>query len=210
MTSLKRWLPSLLLCCLSGCCSLSQGMVALFCGPSQGPWAKVSYRTPEEALKTFQAAVAREDVEVIYKSLSPDWKRREGFGVMEAHLVWEKLKEKYPGIHALGLAQVIATPTQEPKVVEYDLEVAFQQFRVRLKRYAYFSVVVAGEDGPVPHGDFVPRLQRHAFIRPGAEISRVQVSIPEVEIPNLRLEDVIQITVGREWKVDAFGPVPKT
>ncbi len=210
MTSLKRWLPSLLLCCLSGCCSLSQGMVALFCGPSQDPWATVSYRTPQEALKTFQAAMAREDAEVIYKSLSPDFKRREQVGKIETHLILEWLKKEYPGIHVVGLAKIIATPTQEPKVVEYDLEVASQRFRVRLKRYAYWSVVVAGEDGPVPHGDFVPRLQRHAVIRPGADISRVQVSIPEVEISNLRLEDVIEITVGREWKVDAFGPVPET
>ena len=212
MPPVKPWLP-LLLCCLPcGCCSISQGLTALFCGPSEEPWATVSYRTSAEALKTFQAAIAREDVDIIYKSLSKDLKRRWGVGRLEAEVAWAQIKKQQPGIHVVGLARIVATPpSQDPTVVEHDLEVAGQQFRVRLKRYNYWSVVVADEDGPIPYGDYVPRLSpKHLRIRRVGNTSAVQAHIPEVEIPRLRLEDVIEVTVGREWKVDGFGPVPKT
>ena len=70
---------------------------------------------------------------------------------------------------------------------------------------------IADEDGPIPYGDYVPRLSpKHLRIRRVGNTSAVQAHIPDTEIPRLRLEDVIEVTVGREWKVDGFGPVPKT
>ena len=122
MTLHPRWLLGLL-CCLpaAGCCSIAQGMTALFCGASKEPWATVSYRTPKEALRTFQEAVAREDVDVIYRSLSKDLKRRWRIGLLEAHAAWAKVKEHVPGIHVVGLAKIVATPIQEPTVVEHVL-----------------------------------------------------------------------------------------
>ena len=77
MTLHPRWLLGLLSCLpAAGCCSIAQGMTALFCGASKEPWATVSYRTPKEALRTFQEAIGREDLDVFYKSLSADFKRR--------------------------------------------------------------------------------------------------------------------------------------
>lgn len=210
MTPHPRWLLGLL-CCLpaAGCCSISQGMVALFCGASEDPWAKVTYRTPKEALRTFQAAVGREDVDVIYKSLSKDFKRRHGIGILEAKLAWQKIKEQIPDIHMVELAKVVATPIQQPAVVEYVLEVAFHRFRVRLKRYHYKSVVVLGPDPdqPIPHGDYLAGFSQHLQIRHRGEVSDVRVDIADLEIEDLQDEDIIEITLGREWKVDLFEPV---
>jgi hypothetical protein len=186
-------------------------MTALFCGPRKEPWPTVSYRTSDEALRTFQEAIAREDKDIIYKSLSEDLKRRWQIGRLEVEYAYEKIKEQVPGIHTVGLAKIVATPLQKPTVVEHELEVAFHRFRVKLKRHNYWNVLVAGEEGPIPHGDYVRTLSPTILqIRGGADTSAVQIRIQEVEIPHLRLDDVIEITVGREWKVDAFGPVPET
>ena len=208
MTPHSRWLLGLL-CCLpaAGCCAIAQGMTALFCGASEEPWATVSYRTPKEALWTFQQAVAREDVDVIYKSLSRDFKRRHGIGILEAKLAWKKIKKEIPGIHSVGLAKIVATPIQEPTVVEHVLEVAFHRFRVKLKRYQYWSVVVPGPDQPIPHGDYLPSFTGKLRILHRDDTSTLDVHLSDVEIEDLHAEDIIEITLGREWKVDLFEPV---
>lgn len=210
MTRALHWLPGLL-CCLSlvGCCAISQGMVALFCGPSTDPWVKVSYRTPKEALETFQAAVAREDADVISQSLSPDFKRSRGLGRMEVGVVLAWLKKEFPGFHTLGLAKIVATPTQQPTVVEHILEVAFHRFRVRLKRYTFKRVVVAvpGLDEPIPKGDYLPDFSRNLRIIPREETSTVEVRDLEVDVPDLLAENILEVTLGRTWKVDLLKPV---
>ncbi len=210
MTSPLRWLLGLL-CCLpaAGCCSIAQAMTALFCGPSKTPWLRVSYRTPGAALLTFQKAVARDDVGVIYNSISPDWKRRDGFGRFEAEKVWKILKQKYPGIHTVGLAKIVQTPIQEPTLVEHILEVAFHQFRVRLKRYEYWRVVVPGPDPeePIPKGAFLSSFSQNLRITHQSETSTVDVHIPGIEAEELIAEDILEVTLGREWKVDLFVPV---
>lgn len=207
-----RWLPGLLCCIcglpLAGCCAIAQGMTALFCGAREEAWPTVSYRTPREARLTFQEAVARDDSLVIYKSWSQDFKQRWGLGILEHEVAWRKIRTEIPGIHTLGLAKVVATPRQEDTVVEYVLEVAFHRFRMVLKRYNYYSVVVPGPepDQPIPKGDYLPDFSRNLRIRHRGEMSDLAVQISDLEIPGLLAEDILEVTLGREWKVDLFEP----
>lgn len=211
MTPSLRWLPGLL-CCLSfaGCCSISQGMVALFCGPSTEDWTTVSFATAENTRKTFQQAIARDDSLVIYRCWSEDFKRAYGLGILEHEVAWAKIKKQIPGIYALGKAQVVATPVQEATVVEYILEVAFHRFRMRLKRFNYSRVVVPGPGQPIPKGRYLKDFSRNLVIRHGDESSTLEVRNLEVDVPDLLVEDVSEVTLGREWMVDLFEPVTDT
>lgn len=206
----------------TGCCWLGESLVALSCGKRSQPFVTKSFRIPKDALDTFLGAVARDDADTVYESLSPELVRRWGVGKGEWPTLWKMIKENITAIHALDRARVVAKGRQTRDTAWFRLEYAGYQLRVELRRYAFVTCEYeeAGEDG-----DWV-LLREGAYIRqdygglvqvqPHAEGTRATVQHPGVEFLELAGADIQLLAVGREWKIldlrmvdpDAPGQTP--
>jgi len=124
---------------LSGCCSLAR----FFCGPDRSEWVSERYDTPRQAVQTLFEAIRRDDAEVVYLSLARSCRQRLGLDGLTTKIAWQRLREKVPGLHVAGYAE-IPEPTLHGKdrasvavavegyVVEVDLErQAYQEIRYR-------------------------------------------------------------------------------
>ena len=45
-------------------------------------------------------------------------------------------------------------------------------------------------------------LQKLLKMLPHDEYSPIQATVPGPEFPGIHVEDVVEVTVGREWKID--------
>lgn len=87
---------------LSGCCSMAR----FFCGPDRTPWVSVDYTSPEKAVRTLLEALRRDEPEVVYLSLSNDYRRQLGVDATTMQLAWPKIRAENPGLHVAGYAEV--------------------------------------------------------------------------------------------------------
>lgn len=209
----------LLLLSVSGCCTISLGLASLFCGPRQDPWVEISYRTPRDALETFVAAVARDDVDTICRTLSYEFKSQQLIGEIECDIAWGKLKEQIPGIHLVDQAEISAPAELPGRRVGYTLTIAGSQIEVLLREQLYWEVIYASDPGEVIRGELrggdfgevlidysgiVDDLDDHMTLNiEGNET--VITALLRLPIPSTR-DQILSATVGREWKVDAFIP----
>ncbi|MHC5066415.1 MAG: hypothetical protein ACYTG5_20870 [Planctomycetota bacterium] len=205
---MRRWqrcfLATAILLVTPGCCSLAQ----FFCGPDQSPWIPKSYGTPEDALATFLEAMRRDDSRQLYKSLSEDFKRREGLpGALEFELAWRQLRASYSYLHLLSNAEVGNSAPRGSRYHSFDLSIGGEVYRVSLRRQDFIRVVyvVPELEEPLEAGRYVDSLE--GFLRidpPDLAGLDIVVTLPEMEIEELSHEDLLRAEIGRSWKLDAF------
>ena len=196
--------PALLLFC-SGCCDLA----LYFCGPDKSHWTPISYRTPQEALETFREAVRRDNVRIICESLSSELKERWGLpGCFEAAVAWERIKERAPGTHMLGRADVTGPERLSATRVRYRLEVGGVTVDIELARLAYAGVRFAYEGDQEPRDrnlesgtiDDLVRVTQQGFD------STVELRIDQLDLPNDA--EITHVVASYEWKVANLRRVP--
>lgn len=184
-----------------GCCTLAR----LFCGPDDSEWVQIDFRTPRAGLATFMEAVRRDDCRVIYDSLAETFKERQSLGLFEGCVFWERLKEGQSGLHLLGYAQVTELESR-PRRAAYELEYSGYRFRVELVQqqlWAFFTDL-----------EHTPEISRFADISdlvqwPRTDGQSVVIQLPDPADlgPIVELDDVLEISIAREWKVDRFAQV---
>ncbi len=196
-----RLLPLLLLLVTPGCCSLSMGLSALFCPPRPDPWVSISFATPEETIDTFLGAIARDDIEVIYLCLSEDFKAEKDISNVDAAIAWKMLKEEVPGIHLADQAKRKSLQIQGGTRAVAALELASNKMILRLSRQDFWSLRTQFDGDPEEHGEFIPQLGSHIAAFPMDDKSSIRVLIPGIDIRNLQTSEIVELRLGREWKV---------
>lgn len=119
-----------------GCCTLAR----LFCGPDRTPWVSVDFATPERTVRTLLEALRRDDPEIVYLSLSSDFRDRLGVDSQSAKLAWPKIREQNPGLHLAGYAEVPPAVRRAPDRADVRLDVEGQAIEIELVREAYWLV----------------------------------------------------------------------
>jgi hypothetical protein len=201
----RAW-PVVLLCgSLPGCCTLAR----LFCGPDTSPWVHRSLRTPGAALATFLEAVRREDRGVIYECLGDRLKASLGLtGRIEVDLAYDTLKERVTGLHLLGYARVEEVRGGGlPGTVDYVIEAHGHRLVATFGEYSYWTVWVdeVAEDGerrPQAYGGSIADLRRS--VRLDQERGTLLVQVRSSSLPSAPEEDLREVTVGTEWKLDGL------
>jgi hypothetical protein len=121
---------------LSGCCSFAR----LFCGPDKTPWVSIDYTQPERAVRTLLEALRRDEPEVVYLSLSNDYRKRLGLDSMTAQLAWSRIRDANPGLHLAGYAEVPPAHHRGDDRAELRLDIEGRQVEVQLVRQSSLSV----------------------------------------------------------------------
>ena len=197
---------------LGGCCAISQSLSALFCGPTQAPWAVKAFDTPHAALQTFLGAVSRDDVETIYLTLGYDFKKAAGIGELEFRAAWQDIKDKTPGIHLAHRAEVSKPRRASPTRAAYTLTmntIPAVVLEVTLTRQDYWSITVhpQGSSEHQTTGRVVPELKTYFKVLPHEERSPVRVDLPGPDLPGLEASEFEKIVLGREWKISGLRVV---
>lgn len=196
---------------LGGCCTMAR----FFCGPDTSPWVPIAYDSAEATLRTFLEAVRRNQPSVVYGCLSPGFKRQHGLDGLLVQAAWERLEAQVPGLHLLGYAEVPKEPQQrQDGGVSYELVVEGQALRIDLVRQSYWELRYRGRDGrPRETSTALDHDTLNGVVRvtdkgldPVDELPQAEIALePRVVLhpgtPKLRLEDVDELTVGREWKI---------
>ena len=193
--------------CLSGCCSISLGLTALFCGPRTDPFLERSFDTHAECLETFLGAISRDDAETIYRSLSPDLLDRwELVGEVEWELVWREMKERVTGIHLADRAER-SEPSRYPETrqnphgrVSYVLTLPTTRIQVDLREHFFHSVQTRTDKGEKGdrHGAHVKSLKKYLKFGPTEIEARVPAPF------HMDLSEFLKFELGREWLIAGF------
>lgn len=136
-------LAVVLLLPLSSCCSFAR----FFCGPDRTPWVSIDYTTPELATRTLIEALRRDEPEIIYLSLSNDYRKRLGLDSTTMRLAWPRITEENPGLHVAGYAEVPTAVRHGPDRASLQLEVEGRRIEVQLVRQAKWEVRWRRPDG---------------------------------------------------------------
>ncbi|MCU0863291.1 MAG: hypothetical protein MUC36_05845 [Planctomycetes bacterium] len=136
-------LAVLLLVPLSGCCSFAR----FFCGPDRTPWISVDYTTPEAAARTLFEALRRDEPEVVYLSLSNDYRSRLELNSMTMQLAWPRILAQNPGLHVAGYANVPTAQRHGPDRASLRLDVEGHAVELQLVRQAKWEVRWRRADG---------------------------------------------------------------
>ena len=141
--------------------------------------------------------MSRDDRDTIYEALSEGFKERLGVDRMKMELAWPKIKESTPGIHIADQATVTSVGGDE-RSAQFELGLPMTRIRVRLVRQAYHSVRSMDEGRIEDDGEVIPRLDRVVRIDKHKITVTFETSYP------IDMADLIDIRVGREWKIDGF------
>jgi hypothetical protein len=136
-------LVPLLLCPLSGCCSLAR----FFCGPDKTPWVSQRFDTPQRTVQTLFEAVRRDEPQAAFLCLGDGYRRRLGLDSMTLQLAWERLREKNPGLHMAGYVDVPPGQSRDPDHASVTVDVAGTPVDIDLERQAYWEVAYRRDNG---------------------------------------------------------------
>lgn len=195
----------------AGCCTLAR----LFCGPDRSAWVSVDYTTPERAVRTLLEALRRDEPEVVYLSLSNDFRQRLGIDSQSAKLAWPKLREQNPGLHLAGYAEVPPAVRRGPDRAEVRLDVEGQTVDIELFREAYWQVRFERPgDEPGSYGppgecgaaidSFVGFARVEAVADADTDRSRVLLAPLPFEhfgYDSIPLENIDAVGLDRRWKI---------
>ena len=202
---------------LPGCCTLAQ----FFCGPDKSPWVPIEYGSPRATLATFLEAVRRDDPFRVYCCLSAGYIARRDLDYQLVNAFWDRLRSDVPGLHMLGYATIPDRPLREQDHgVTYAIEVDGRTLQIDLVRETFWVVRYRDQDGKqsAPGGTLegdtlngvvqISPAEPDADERPQSRIALLRpLLVPHAGRDTLRLDDVDEIKLGREWKIaDIVSP----
>ena len=128
---------------LSGCCSLAR----FFCGPDRSEWVSERYDTPRQTVQTLFEAIRRDDAEVVYLCLAKSCRQRLGLDGLTTQIAWERLREKVPGLHVAGYAEIPEPVLHGEAPASVTVTVEGWRVDVELERQAYREIRYRRADG---------------------------------------------------------------
>ena len=173
--------------------------------PTPADWMAVGYRTPEQCLRTFQTALAGEDPSLEFSCLSEGLKASMEVTELTYREGRDRLEDEQPYFRYLARGEVVASaPGERPD--RHRLEVLVQvlwierRFEIDFVRQDYYTAWVASDPEYAAVDDWA---ELESIVRHVDEPSpTLEVSLPFYAGPTLA--DVLELRVGREWKIDGF------
>lgn len=188
---------------LSGCCSLAR----LFCGPDRSPWISVDYSTPELAVRTLLEAIRRDEPEIVYQSLSSDYRQRLQVDQITMLLAWPRLRDANPGLHVAGYATVPPARRLSPDRAEILLAIEGTPFEVQLRRERRQEMRWTRPNGtPAEPSRSVTTFVGAITLEPDEEHDRTLVTLAPLALPgsiaNPPPDEIEFLGIEAKWKVD--------
>jgi len=181
---------------LSGCCSFAR----LFCGPDRTPWVSVDFTTPELATRTLFEALRRDQPELVYASLSDDYRSRLDINSMTMQLAWPRILEQNPGLHVAGYATVPAATRHGPDRASIRLDIEGYPVELQLVRQAKWEVRWRRPDGSLAEPG-APITSLAGYVTSNADPdddSRNRITFAPLLIPAWRQPDDSYLSVPLE------------
>lgn len=196
---------------LGGCCTMAR----FFCGPDTSPWVSQRFDAPEHALRTLLEAIRRDNADVVYLCLAPEYKQRLGLDALAANVAWQRLRDATPGLHLAGYAAIPRPDRIADDGATFTLDVEGRKLQVALVRQAYWQVRFLRPDGSIgEQSAAVTSLNTHARVErlpphdPGDEdederssIDVLPLEFRHAGVAAVPLDRIEQAGIGREWKV---------
>lgn len=171
---------------------------ACLCPPSDQALLSVGHHSPLQAFETFQTALRADLPDLEWRTLSSDFKRREGLSQLGYREFRETLFAEKPWLKLAARAKVLETlpiaPDRVRLVARVDTPLADRTFAVDLLREGFWEV--ADEEG-VLAGELAEWDELAAVRR-----DRLLLALPMPA--GVELTDVALLRAGREWKIDGF------
>lgn len=199
---------------MQSCCSLAR----LFCGPDKSEWVSVRFDTPELAVRTFLEALRRDDPSVVYKCLSEPFRAELGIDQDTAVVIWPKLRDRYPGLHVAGYAEVPDAKRVGANAAVVDLEIEGQPFQVELIRQCQWQVRFRREGltGPKAIGEFGKQAGNAADLLnvtpimddpPMSMVSLNGRRVIHYGVEELSADSIESIVLEHTWRINGFPPL---
>ncbi len=187
-----------------GCCSVAR----FFCGADRTPWVSVDYATPELAVKTLLEALRRDEPEIVYLSLSDDYRNRLGLDAAVVSLAWTKLREQNPGLHVAGYAEVPAATHHDADHATIELSIEGRALTVDVVRQLKREVRFRRPNGtPAEPGQRLTTLVGIAEVAADDtdEVSTVRLvpwTFRHDGLDSVPLAAIEFVGIEQQWKID--------
>ena len=155
------------------------------------------FRTPEQALKSFQVFLRANLPEKEYLAFSAGFRRRNGVSSLTYAEARERLFREKPWLRQFARAEVVAEWPGSEGVHFIDARVLGRTIRVKLGREDFVEIW-AGEDRLADGATDFERATRLERSPRGARFAGQVV----LEDPPPDLSGASWFTLGREWKID--------
>jgi len=161
----------------------------------------VGFRSPEQAFRTYQTAMAGDHLDLEYRCLSADFRADNGIDGMVYRLGREELLKQQPFVKLLADGEIEASRELSPTLVELDVKVSAmfvtKHIRVWMTRLDFYEAWRGDELAFDAFADF----QDHVFLEDGDPDQMFAiVSVPEGQDGT----SVTELRFGREWRIAGF------
>jgi len=177
---------------------------ACISAPTSRQWMGIGFRTPEQAVRTFQVAIRADEAELEYRCFSDDFRRRNRISKMVWLEAREELRRKYPWMRR----GIVDAEFAAPAVVLGDrarAELVTHGVRIRVEFVREDFVEIYGRDGLL-YDDF-KSFERTTGIQNGSDGGRWIYGTFELPPTVPEGAETTELRFGREWKLDAFETV---
>ena len=173
----------------------------------------VGFRTPKQALRTFQTALRGDHLDLEYRCWSPGFRRRNG---LSQHVYREgrrQLLSDQPWVRWIAKAEVVASEALGPNThrLVCEVEVAWieRRFEIRLVRTGFLELF--GDDGDESRLLYDDYLEFERAVRIAPHPDGGWDLFSEIELwPENAYGDpiaAVELRVAQDWQIDDLRPL---
>jgi len=179
--------------------ALAAPLAGCLCPPEAEELLAVGYRSPHQALETFQTYLRADLPAREYLCFSDGFRRRNGLSAATYGEGRERLFREQPWLKLLARAEVVGERAVGEEEHWIDVRALGRTVRVKLVREGFFEIFGGDELLTDAYADF------DALVRVAGEgrQARLEARIPLDTRPG-ELAGMSEVTVARHWKIDAF------
>ncbi len=171
------------------------------------------WRTPEQTWETFRKAALFDQVDLVYLSLSQDFKKRNNLDNLAAHLAWRRLQDSIPFLRSLFRAEIVGRKDLPGERHALVLEAAGRKFQVVFKPEPNVEILEreVGSKGrirtaTVLDDDLPGGISSVLLVRPdGSLVCMLDRPDWKEDLKGLKPEKVASFTVSVDWKIDGIS-----
>lgn len=171
--------------------------------PTGADYLAVGFRTPEQAFKSYQTAMAGDQIDLEYRCLGQEFRRANELDGMTYRVAREELLSANPFLKWVARGEIIESERLAPdrhRLLVAVKVIGEERFWVELQREDYFEAFV--EDRSVFFG--FERFEDHVFVDPEDPSLVYGFAQAPGEVDPSRLTE---LSFGREWRIAGFAPV---
>ncbi len=175
--------------------------------PSAEDYLSVGFRSPEQTFRSFQTAMAGDQIDLEYRCLGQNFRLENSIDGMTYRLAREELFDKNPFIKLVTQGEITSSERTHPDRHVLTVRVknwfADRSFRVLLVREDYFE---AFQEERSRFFDF-DSFEEHVFS--DEDSPSVLYAIAQAP-PDVDPSQLTELCFGREWRIAGFEPLAES